>query len=134
MKLIRIYFFLTLIFMSVLSCTSEKPLSVKVIETSKNGNKLSQITSFTMANEVSSISINPEITYQKITGFGGSFTEASAHLLNKLSSKNRESILNAYFSKEGANYSLTSPKVTVTSVPGASQPQIGFACFCWRTM
>ena len=107
MKLTRIYFFLTLIFMSVLSCTSEKSLSVKVIETSKNGNKLSQVTSFTKASEVSSIRINPEITYQKITGFGGSFTEASAYLLNKLSSKNRDTILSAYFSKEGANYSLT---------------------------
>ncbi|MDC3366136.1 glycosyl hydrolase family 30 [Flavobacteriaceae bacterium] len=93
--------------MSVLSCTSEKSLSVKVIETSKNGNKLSQVTSFTEASEVSSIRINPEITYQKITGFGGSFTEASAYLLNKLSSKNRDTILSAYFSKEGANYSLT---------------------------
>ena len=39
--------------MSVLSCTSEKSLSVKVIETSKNGNKLSQVTSFTKASEVS---------------------------------------------------------------------------------
>ena len=97
MKLTRIYFFLTLIFMSVLSCTSEKSLSVKVIETSKNGNKLSQVTSFTKASEVSSIRINPEITYQKITGFGGSFTEASAYLLNKLSSKNRDTILSAYF-------------------------------------
>jgi hypothetical protein len=45
--------------MSVLSSTSEKSLSVKVIETSKNGNKLSQITSFTESNDVSSISINP---------------------------------------------------------------------------
>ena len=107
MKLTRIYFFLTLTFMSVLSCTSEKSLSVKVIETSKNGNKLSLVTSFTETSEVSSIRINPVITYQKITGFGGSFTESSAYLLNKLSSKNRNSILNAYFSKEGANYSLT---------------------------
>ena len=87
MKLIRIYFFLTLIFMSVLSCTSEKSLSVKVIETSKSGNKLSQISNFTEPNDVSSISINPEITYQKITGFGGSFTESSAYLLNKVSQK-----------------------------------------------
>ena len=93
--------------MSVFSCTSEKSLSVNVIETSKNGNKLSQVRSFTEASEVSFIRINPEKTYQKITGFGGSFTEASAYLLNKLSAKNRDTILNAYFSKEGANYSLT---------------------------
>ena len=104
MKLTRIYFFLILIFMSVLSCTSEKSLSVNVIETSKNGNKLSPVKNFTEASEVSSIRINPEKTYQKITGFGGSFTESSAYLLNKLSAKNRDTILNAYFSKEGANY------------------------------
>ena len=81
--------------MSVLSCTSEKSLSVKVIETSKNGNKLSLVKSFTETSEVSSIRINPEKTYQKITGFGGSFTEASAYLLSKLSYKNRDTILSA---------------------------------------
>ena len=85
--------------MSVLSCTSEKSLSVKVIETSKNGNKLSQVSSFTETNEVSSIRINPEKTYQKITGFGGSFTESSAYLLNKLSAKNRDTILKCLFFK-----------------------------------
>ena len=66
MKLTSIYFFLTLIFMSVVSCTSKKSLSVKVIETSKNGNKLSRVTSFTKASEVSSIRINPEVIYQKL--------------------------------------------------------------------
>ena len=92
--------------MSITSCTQEK-LRVKVFETSKSGNKLTEITSFNSLKNASSITINTEKTYQKITGFGGSFTEASAHLLNNLSAKNRRSILNAYFSKEGANYSLT---------------------------
>ncbi|MGB1391352.1 MAG: glycoside hydrolase family 30 protein [Flavobacteriaceae bacterium] len=92
--------------MSITSCTQEK-LRVKVFETSKSGNQLTEITSFNSLKNASSITINTEKTYQKITGFGGSFTEASAHLLNNLSAKNRRSILNAYFSKEGANYSLT---------------------------
>ena len=92
--------------MSITSCTQEK-LRVKVFETSKSGNKLTEITSFNSLKNTSSITINTEKTYQKITGFGGSFTEASAHLLNNLSAKNRRAILNAYFSKEGANYSLT---------------------------
>jgi len=100
------FFFTITILMSITSCTQEK-LRVKVFETSKSGNKLTEITSFNSLKDASSITINTEKKYQKITGFGGSFTEASAHLLNNLSAKNRRAILNAYFSKEGANYSLT---------------------------
>ena len=51
--------------------------------------------------------MDPTKEFQTITGFGGAFTESSAYLLNKLSKKNRDTILQAYFSKEGANYSLT---------------------------
>ena len=38
--------------------------------------------------------------------FGGAFTESSAYLLNQLSKENRDKIITAYFSKDGANYSL----------------------------
>ena len=38
----------------------------------------------------------------------GAFTESSAYNLNKLSKEKRDEVLKAYFSKEGANYSLTS--------------------------
>ncbi len=57
--------------------------------------------------EVISIKLLPDQKFQTITGFGGSFTESSAYLLNKLSKKNRDLILNAYFGSEGARYSLT---------------------------
>ena len=107
MKLTRKYFFLIPILMSAISCTPKKSLFVNVVETSKSGHKLTSITSFNKLENISSVVINPEKKYQTITGFGGSFTESSAYLLNKLSSKNRDSILSAYFSKEGANYSLT---------------------------
>jgi glucosylceramidase len=80
---------------------------VEVFETSANGNKLKQVTGFPSGSEVLSVRLLPDSVYQTITGFGGSFTEASAYLLNKLSKKNRDLILEAYFGENGARYSLT---------------------------
>ncbi len=96
-----------LILMTVASCTTEKSLSVKVFETSESGNKLTAVTEFSASENTSDIILNPEKKYQTISGFGGAFTESSAYLLNKLSKKNRDEILKAYFSRDGANYSLT---------------------------
>jgi len=89
------------------SCSQEKKLEVEVYETSAAGNKLTLITEAVVSENASDIIIAPEEQYQTITGFGGAFTESSAYLLNELSKENREEILKAYFSKEGANYSLT---------------------------
>ncbi|MFS4483482.1 glycoside hydrolase family 30 protein [Hyunsoonleella sp. 2307UL5-6] len=94
----------------VTSCGMEdKTLEVEVYETSKRGNKLTRLNDFTPAAEAqkTTIILKPEQTFQTITGFGGAFTESSAYLLNKLSKKNRDIILRAYFAKDGANYSLT---------------------------
>ncbi|CAN5736727.1 glycoside hydrolase family 30 protein [soil metagenome] len=81
--------------------------TVQIFETAANGNKLQQIKQSAAAANAVHISINPNKRYQKITGFGGSFTEASAYLLNKLSKANRNKILQAYFGEDGVNYSLT---------------------------
>lgn len=81
--------------------------TVQIFETAANGNKLAQIKESSATANAVHISINPNQRYQTITGFGGSFTEASAYLLNKLTKANRDKILSAYFSEEGANYSLT---------------------------
>ena len=90
------------------SCNEEaKNLNVEVYETSASGNQLTRITEFTSADSSSVIKILPEQEFQTITGFGGSFTESSAYLLNKLSKKNRDTILQAYFAEEGARYSLS---------------------------
>jgi len=92
----------------MMNCTKNKEsLKVEVYETSANGNKLTQITEFSKEENVAEIEILPNEKYQTITGFGGSFTESSAYLLNRLSKENRAKILEAYFSEEGANYSLT---------------------------
>ncbi|MFZ4059369.1 MAG: glycoside hydrolase family 30 protein, partial [Ferruginibacter sp.] len=82
-------------------------LNVEVYETSAQGNSLKPITQFSLNESLVTVSLNPEEKFQTITGFGGSFTESSAHLLYRLSAANRKKILDAYFSEQGANYTLT---------------------------
>lgn len=92
---------------SLNSCTETGNLNVEVYETSAQGNALKKIEMVSKAENPIEIKLNPEERFQTITGFGGSFTEASASLLNKLSPANRNRILQAYFGEEGARYSLT---------------------------
>lgn len=90
------------------ACTSNSnKIDLEVFETSASGNQLTRITEFDEQPNSISIKIVPSEQYQTITGFGGSFTEASAYLLNKLGPTNREKILEAYFGESGAKYSLT---------------------------
>ena len=94
----------------IMSCKSNNnELQVNIYETSKSGNQLTEITDFkNITNKnTDTVSLDTTKKFQKITGFGGAFTESSAYLLNKLSKKNRDTIIKAYFGKEGANYSLT---------------------------
>jgi glucosylceramidase len=91
-----------------MSCnTPQEQLKTEVYETSVNGNKLTLVSGFKQVEEPATITLNPDKTFQSITGFGGSFTEASASLLNKLSEPNRAKIIEAYFGESGAQYSLT---------------------------
>jgi glucosylceramidase len=92
---------------SLQSCKVTKNFNVEVYETSAQGNSLKKVTQFSESNIPVIITLNPEEKFQIITGFGGSFTEASASLLNRLSKANRKKILDAYFSEDGAKYSLT---------------------------
>jgi glucosylceramidase len=96
-----------LIILMLTACTTKQKLQVEVFETSASGNKLTPITDFSILPSNDTITLFPNKKLQTITGFGGAFTESSGYLLNKLSKKNRDTILQAYFSKEGANYSLT---------------------------
>lgn len=89
------------------ACTDSGSLDVEVFETSQSGNKLTEKEALSDQKASVKITINPEETFQKITGFGGSFTEASAYLLNELSEENRNEIIEAYFGESGAKYSLT---------------------------
>ena len=93
----------------IMSCKENEStqLQVEVFETSASGNQLTKITDFSPEKSKDTITLLPNKTLQTITGFGGSFTESSAYLLNRLSKQNRQKVLDAYFSEEGANYSLT---------------------------
>ncbi len=91
-----------------MSCNKEEKneLVLEVFETSASGNKLTKINEYTKVDSATVIKINPDKKFQTLTGFGGAFTESSAYLLNKLSKKNRDTIMQAYFAEDGANYSL----------------------------
>lgn len=102
------YFIYIVSIIALTGCNSEQPkLEIEVYETSASGNKLTKLEDFTSSDSGSIIKLEPEITFQTITGFGGSFTESSAYLLNRLGKQNREKVLQAYFGEDGARYSLT---------------------------
>jgi len=106
-KVFKPYLFIVFLFF-MLSCSNKQnELIVEVYETSESGNKLKKLTDFKPVTNPISIELVPTETFQIITGFGGAFTESSAYLLNKLGKENRQKIIDAYFSKSGANYSLT---------------------------
>lgn len=104
--LIRITVFTLMAFL-LATCTQNSELDVEVFETSEAGNQLTKLTEFEVSNNSLQIELKPNETFQKITGFGGSFTESSAYLLNEMSEDNRNKILEAYFGESGARYSLT---------------------------
>ena len=86
-KFLVIPFIMTLV---LASCKTTKDLKIEVYETSAQGNSLKRITEFSSSEKPVVISINPEEKFQTITGFGGAFTESSAHLLYKLSAARSE--------------------------------------------
>lgn len=98
---------LGLMVVALSNCNNRNKITMEVYETSESGNSLTLINDFKKADKSLTITVNPQNRYQKIIGFGGSFTEASAHVLNKISVANRNKILNAYFGEDGARYSLT---------------------------
>jgi len=99
--------FISLIIIMLAACTEKNSPLIEVYETSASGNQLKKISEFPKGAVDVIIKILPEQKFQTITGIGGSFTEASASLLNRLSDENRTKVLRAYFDKEGANYSMT---------------------------
>ncbi|MDX5320286.1 MAG: glycosyl hydrolase family 30, partial [Bacteroidota bacterium] len=91
----------------LMACDSEKNRSVKVYQTSAGGDKLKLLETVQGEEATSIIRLNPKQTFQTILGFGGSFTESSAYLLQRLSEEKRNEVIEAYFGEAGARYSLT---------------------------
>ena len=89
------------------ACSTDNKLEVEVYETSAHGNQLTRITEFSLGENPIEIKLAPTQKFQTITGFGGSFTESTASLLNRLGKENRAKVIEAYFGESGAKYSLT---------------------------
>jgi glucosylceramidase len=90
-----------------LTAMAQNALDITVYETSSSGHKLTLLQDFSARESAPVIKIQPRKKFQTIIGFGGSFTEASASLLNRMSDENRDKIIQAYFGENGAKYSLT---------------------------
>ncbi|WP_421918630.1 glycoside hydrolase family 30 protein [Marinifilum sp.] len=104
----RINLWVIFVVISMLACNSNnKNLNVEVYETSAAGNKLQRIELSENNQAELVIKIDPEKKFQEIIGFGGSFTESSAYLMNQIGKENRKKIVEAYFGEKGARYSLT---------------------------
>ncbi len=82
-------------------------MEISVYETNAAGRKLEKLSEFGSSENPSVIKLLPKDSFQTITGIGGSFTEATSHLLMQLGEENRQKVLEAYFGESGARYSLT---------------------------
>ena len=109
----KLYLVLCGFFLLLTGCTgfSKKDYSnVRVIQTSRQGDKCSEKSQLNFSaagnKDAISIHIDPEQRFQLLEGFGGSFTESSAYVLNQLSPEKRDEVIRAYFSAEGSHYSL----------------------------
>ena len=80
---------------------------MNVFETSASGSLYAEKKDFQKSEQHSIVSIDTKNRKQTIIGFGGAFTEATAHNINLLSPENRSEIIEAYFGDDGAAYSLT---------------------------
>lgn len=91
------------------SCSESERVAM-IVQTSKSGDKLAEKGTLrfkpTRNEKVPLVDLDPEKRFQKIFGFGGSFTEASAYVLDGLGKEKRQEVLHSYFSPEGAAYSL----------------------------
>lgn len=93
------------------ACSGSRDHTARIVQTSREGDRSSEKQSLPFSSESASrlpvITLDPQQRYQEIVGFGGSFTESSAYVLSRLSEEKRNEVLHAYFSPDGAAYSLT---------------------------
>ena len=89
-------------------------IKIEVYETSRSGGNLAQIDQNQLSHWIQSdedcdaeVELFLDCPRQTITGFGGSFTDATSYLVHQMSQSQRQVIIQAYFGPEGANYSLT---------------------------
>lgn len=106
MKTIALPLMLVISINVIMGCSTEKA-GLEIVETNADGMKLGTVEMQPSWSPESTIKLHTDERCQEIVGFGGAFTQATAYLLNRLSDVKRAEIIDAYFSKSGAAYSLT---------------------------
>lgn len=81
--------------------------TVEVFQTTRQGARLSPVTPAVGGGGDHQLALDPKTTYQTLIGIGGAFTESSGQAISELSKGSRDKVIRAYFSPEGAHYSLT---------------------------
>lgn len=87
-------------------------MKFKIFRTAKSrGERMSRLADPAPATDVSytipSITVDDQVKYQTVAGFGGAFTEAAASTFYKMEPSLREQIINAYFNPvDGIGYNL----------------------------
>ena len=91
----------------IMSCTNKhENKELSIYETAAGEPPMQAIEPTSGGSDPSNIHINPEHKNQIITGFGGAITQSTAWLLQNMGEKNRDTILEAYFGEQGAQYSM----------------------------
>lgn len=87
-------------------------MKIKKIETNIKRNLYLYETEITKINDYNEkiennvINIYPDISYQKILGFGGAFTGSACYVLNNINDNIKNNIINEYFGENSLNYSI----------------------------
>ena len=113
--------------MKCLSINKDTAKEIKIYTTAKDSDYRLSLTDTKQFFEgsqppetVNSIFVNPDKQFQKILGFGGSITDASAEVFAKLPENKQQEFLEAYFDKEnGIGYTLA--RITIHSADFSSE-------------
>lgn len=87
--------------------------TIQVYETQKDSDyRLSLINETGFSSSVQpleteiAVFVNPQKQFQSFLGIGGAITDASSEVFDKLSDEKKQELLNAYFGKDGIDYTL----------------------------
>jgi len=87
------------------SCESED-VSFELYRSSAAGERMIEVPIQESSGGSNIWEIYPDSSFQIIRGFGGAFTESSAHLWTRLNPNLQRELINAYFSDSGAAYNM----------------------------
>ncbi len=110
-KQMRILSLLIALSLGTIICAKEKEASIYTtaenteFQLTKSGVVAFSASEQPLENQIS-VFVNPRKEFQTFIGIGGAITDASSEVFDKLSPKQQEVLLDAYFTEEGINYKI----------------------------